>query len=1021
MSHGPPTDVLYDAFLGPHFDPVFSQVAVTADATAALEVDVPDWQQDATRAIEAVVDAASAPRTDPALRTVLVEGAAGAGKTHRLGTTLLRLSRQGLVYPAVMQLSASITPAAVPQWLLHKVMDELTAVHFADEAGRTPLQRLADRLWALVPDRHKPYRAALVAEDWAGAIGHVENALAPLRRALKPRGVTLMDVRLLAALMLLADEVDDVSFQVDSWLRGGSQACTLGRFTLEPLRSPADYQSTLAGLARIAHATGAPLVLALDQIESISRVGDQPLMSAVLAGVLQLVEETVSGLGVVIAALTDTWHHLVRDALDASYQQRIEMGQPRVRLASVDRETVNAVLARRLWVLLHRARVRMDVPTARALLLPPGVVEAVDTDNLRDVFQAVRDHRSACLATGRLLRAEEIAAPAPPSPAPPSPAPSEAPPATHPDDFDKMWADFLDRTLGQVDAPSEADKERLLTWLLTQIPVERPEVGTVSVSPAPVEAAEAVRSLRVRFEGRQATETWAVGLVNAPNRKGRLQEQLETFLAADPTARPALVRDRAMPGVGTDGLPEHPLGQLAESVQPGAALTTTYERGGRVVVVRPKDWVRLILARRFVAEREAAAGFLSWRQTRRFLLEAAEIGGLARLGPATLVPVLMPPAPAPAQPPATAASGPILVGHDDYGDPLAWDLDPSADPPLPNFGLLVSGDSGQGKTQIIKALVAEVAARQHPFLIFDFKNDYGGEGFATAQGAITIDLNAGLPFNPLKLPPHGASGAQAINHIYEVADTLRHALRLGEAQKALLRQAMEEAFTALGVPLHDWVDPDTTPAPSLADVVALAEARDARASQTLVSRLGLLHGKNLLPADAIAQTGFADLLTERVVLSFNRLPNDDQLKRALAELILIQVQGHMLRGDQPRQLRRLLVFDEAWRAADSKCLIHVAREGRAFGVGVIVGSQFADDLADDLTGNLATRLHLHNSNAGHRRGVAQRLTGSLATAEARALLKTLADLGPFQGVMANQQLSPYVQLTVLPYFKRQSG
>jgi hypothetical protein len=222
----------------------------------------------------------------------------------------------------------------------------------------------------------------------------------------------------------------------------------------------------------------------------------------------------------------------------------------------------------------------------------------------------------------------------------------------------------------------------------------------------------------------------------------------------------------------------------------------------------------------------------------------------------------------------------------------------------------------------------------------------------------------------------------------------------------------------LNVPLRDWVDPDASQAPSLSDVIDLARTLDENLATGLIDRLGLLHGKRLLPGAANARMRLADLLNGRAVLSFNGLPNDDQLKRALAELILIQLQGHMLRGDQPRALRRLLVFDEAWRAADSKRLIQIAREGRAFGVGVIVGSQFADDLSAELTGNLASKLHLFNSDATKRRKLVQALLGSASGADPNRLTQRLGKLKQFEAVFANQQYTPYTILRITPHFER---
>jgi hypothetical protein len=166
---------------------------------------------------------------------------------------------------------------------------------------------------------------------------------------------------------------------------------------------------------------------------------------------------------------------------------------------------------------------------------------------------------------------------------------------------------------------------------------------------------------------------------------------------------------------------------------------------------------------------------------------------------------------------------------------------------------------------------------------------------------------------------------------------------------------------------------------------------------------------------------FGSLLEQRVILSFNDLPNDSSLKQALAELVLIQLQGYMLRGEQPRALRRLLVFDEAWRAASSQRLIQLAREGRAFGVGVIAGSQFADDLNEDLVGNLATRVHLFNSDANRRSAIAKSILGTTTGPKTQELVAYMIRMQPFDAVVTNQQLSPWMPVRTTPYFVRRGA
>ena len=60
----------------------------------------------------------------------------------------------------------------------------------------------------------------------------------------------------------------------------------------------------------------------------------------------------------------------------------------------------------------------------------------------------------------------------------------------------------------------------------------------------------------------------------------------------------------------------------------------------------------------------------------------------------------------------------------------------------------------------------------------------------------------------------------------------------------------------------------------------------------------------------------------------------------MAELIVIRLHGVLVRRDHPRKLTRLLVLDEAWRVATSTHLANLAREGRAFGAGIAIGTQY---------------------------------------------------------------------------------
>ena len=1032
---------VFDAFIGPQFDPVFSDTAVAPWAEHAVHIDIEAYQSNARAAVRDVVSNA-AQNAAPSMRIALLQGEAGLGKTHAAVAELWKLSREAKVYPAIMQLSVKLAPEEISLWMLRAATEELSKGYFKDAQDRSPLKRLADGLWQHASAGwREAYDRALEKGDDSEALARARTAAPSIRRGLNGRGIAREHEPIIAGLLLAAD---DASYAFTNWLRGGACDVRLGNYTLPPLATETDRQRALISIATLAAATGAPLLLVFDQIEAVSRIADHAQLGKLFAGAVQLVEGGVPGTGVVFSALSDTFDKLKSGHLDAGFVSRIESGIAPVILKMPDKSMLRAIIDKRAAYLLALSGVEPD-DNAGQEMAPDWLLTSAGGTMLRRVLQVVRDYRSVCREAGHFLDKQGYEAKNPI-------AQSQAEASTEAlavDDFDELWADEIDADVGAVANIPISEKADLFEWLAKNIVNELPQISATTVERIRLSGADSVLVFDLQYQDSDGVpfERWKVGLIDAPNSQGRLRNQVVSLTDNAHNALPAILRvGGPLPRIGDNGEPKVSIKNVRGAngePQAGEALANFLEAGGRIAPTVHRDWIRLRLARKFVEARRGANGFATWQAQRRFLLNTAGIGVMTRLVQprlATLA-ILFPQnaarteqqtefvwgqmpsmstntGPQPAASTDSGAHADILVGRGlRDGSDVRWRLDKDASPALPNFGLMVSGDAGQGKTQVIKAVIADVANLGCPILIFDFKNDYGGD-FSAAHDFTIVDLNDGLPFNPLQLPPHGASGSQAINHIYEIAGLLGVTLSLGDRQKALLRQALEAAFTAAKISLRDWVDPDQTLAPSLQDVIGEAQKMDEGLAAGLVDRLGLLHGKRLLPGSAEARMRLADLLKMRAVLSFHNLPNDDQLKRALAELILIQLQGHMLRGDQPRALRRLLIFDEAWRAADSKRLIQIAREGRAFGVGVVAGTQFADDLSGDLTGNLASKLYLYNSDAAKRRKLVQALLGSASGAQATELTQILAGLKQFQAVFTNQQYTPCTALRVTPYFER---
>jgi DNA helicase HerA-like ATPase len=194
------------------------------------------------------------------------------------------------------------------------------------------------------------------------------------------------------------------------------------------------------------------------------------------------------------------------------------------------------------------------------------------------------------------------------------------------------------------------------------------------------------------------------------------------------------------------------------------------------------------------------------------------------------------------------------------------------------------------------------------------------------------------------------------------------------------------------------------------------EQRDHTA-RNLLNRLSPLFELGLFPKQESRAASFETMLGERLVLALFDLPSKE-IQSALAELIIIRLHGFLVRGDHPRKLTRLLVLDEAWRVAGSSHLESLAREGRAFGVGLAIGTQYPGDLPADLSGALATKIFLKNQQPDHKKSVVRALCGATSGAEAHKLFAHLENLAMFEGIIQNDQYAPYQTFKLVPYYAR---
>jgi hypothetical protein len=333
---------------------------------------------------------------------------------------------------------------------------------------------------------------------------------------------------------------------------------------------------------------------------------------------------------------------------------------------------------------------------------------------------------------------------------------------------------------------------------------------------------------------------------------------------------------------------------------------------------------------------------------------------------------------------------------------------------LPNPHVLVTGETGAGKTQALQSVTAQLAAHAILPLVLDFKSDYDGE-WAADRGVRVIDPAGGdkLPFNPLAPVTDQKTGeTSGLRQLHLVADLLKRVWGLGDQQAYRLREAIKEAYAGSGVPLTTFRPTIEQVYPTFDDVRHHLEPED-----TVLGRLSPLFDLDPFGSD---HEGLAEMISDGVVVRLSQLPGGES-KTAIAEFLLLALYDHLVRQGHQRRLTRLLVMDEGWRLATCPFLEPLLREGRAFGLGVILASQYPADLPQVIRGAAATQLHFGQSQAGQAGDVRRAVLGDSRGRQAQQLEDAVRGLRTFHAVLCDRQHSPWQEIRVTPYFERRGG
>lgn len=299
----------------------------------------------------------------------------------------------------------------------------------------------------------------------------------------------------------------------------------------------------------------------------------------------------------------------------------------------------------------------------------------------------------------------------------------------------------------------------------------------------------------------------------------------------------------------------------------------------------------------------------------------------------------------------------VLLGTDiTNGNTICWYPNNTNKLFHTNTGII--GTMGTGKTQFTKSLITQLYRDQANnigdkplgILVFDYKGDYNEskEDFINATKAKVLKPYH-LPFNPLSLTKSKVfKPLLPIHTANAFKDTLAKVYGLGPKQQNTLFQCIIEAYKVNGIEAPKQETWNNTP-PTFDMVYQIyANDEEIKKNDSLAAAMDKLYQFQIFEGDPEATVSLFDLLNEVVVIDLSGYDADIQTLIVAITLDLfysqMQASGSSKLDGQFRQLTKLILVDEAdnFMSEGFPSLKKILKEGREFGVGTILSTQFLE-------------------------------------------------------------------------------
>ncbi len=270
--------------------------------------------------------------------------------------------------------------------------------------------------------------------------------------------------------------------------------------------------------------------------------------------------------------------------------------------------------------------------------------------------------------------------------------------------------------------------------------------------------------------------------------------------------------------------------------------------------------------------------------------------------------------------------------------------------------LFILGIPGQGKSWTVTRILTELSKQQVPTLVLDFHGQFADphEPFVQAIDPTVLDAAKGLPFSPFECTQDGGSGGWQANS-YAIAEIFGHVVGLGDMQRDVVFSAIRDSYQAYGFSDETNHSDKKLSLPTLKEVLHRIEnTAQGRHISNVAARCRPLLEMNLFrPTEQ--NPDLLSLVRSGLVIDLHNL-YVEALQQAVGAFVLRKLYKDMFSWGYAKRIQLAVVLDEAHRLAKDVTLPKIMREGRKFGIAVIVASQGMADFHPDILATAGTKI-----------------------------------------------------------------